>query len=65
VSETDDVQSIKRLEACSKIIEGLRTNYPDAKKFNVEISFEWQEDSSVINSCESELCPVVKIEVER
>ena len=53
--------SVKRLEAVGKIIEGLRASYPDAKKFSVNIDFEWKD----VDYQEAELCPVVKIEVER
>jgi hypothetical protein len=53
--------SVKRLEAVGKIVEGLRASYPDAKKLSIDIDFEWRD----VDYQDAELCPVVKIEVER
>ena len=55
--------SIDRLEAITKIVDSIRATYPDAKKLSLDVRFEWQEPSDV--NLDSELCPVVKIDVER
>ena len=54
--------SVKRLQAVAQIVEKLKTAYPDAKKFTVNIEFEWKEADQTYDV---ELCPVVRIEVER
>jgi hypothetical protein len=55
--------SVDRLKAIAELVDSLRVSYPDAKKFNVDVQFEWQEPSDV--NLDSELCPVVKIDIER
>jgi len=55
--------SVRRLEAVAGVVEKLKSAYPDAKKLNIDIRFEWKEPADMyINA---ELCPVVKIDVER
>lgn len=54
--------SVKRLEAVAAIVDSLKAAYPDAKKLNINIEFEWKEADQTYDV---ELCPVVKIEVER
>jgi hypothetical protein len=56
-------KSVQRMEAISDLISGLKDTYPDAKKVNIDVRFEWQEPVDV--NLDSELCPVVKIEIER
>jgi len=53
--------SVRRLEAVAKLVEGLRNAYPDAKKIVIDVDFDWKE----VDYMESELCPVVKINIER
>jgi hypothetical protein len=55
--------SIDRLKAIAELVDSLRLSYPDAKKFNVNVQFEWQ--TPVDADLDSELCPVVKIDIER
>jgi len=55
--------SVKRLEAAEKIIEGLKNAYPDAKKINIDIHFEWEESSTM--GQDDELCPKISIQIER
>jgi hypothetical protein len=54
--------SVKRLEAVAKIVEGLKTAYPDAKKLSVNIEFEWREADQTYDV---ELVPIVNITMER
>jgi len=51
------------MDAVSKLISGLKDTYPDAKKLSLDVRFEWQEPNDV--NLDSQLCPVVKIEIER
>jgi hypothetical protein len=55
--------SIDRLDAVGRIIDGLRATYPDAKKLSMDVRYEWQ--TPVDSDLDSELCPVVKIDIER
>jgi hypothetical protein len=54
--------SVKRLEAVAKIVEGLKAAYPDARKLDISIEFEWREADQTYDV---ELCPIVRIEMER
>lgn len=54
------MSSIKRMESVTELVDGIRVSYPNAKKLKLDIHFEWVETSN----CDSELCPIVKIEVE-
>jgi hypothetical protein len=54
--------SEKRLRAVATIVGSLKTAYPDAKKLSINIDFEWKEADQTYDV---ELCPVVKIEIER
>jgi len=56
-------RSVQRMDAVSKLISGLKDTYPDAKKLSLDVRFEWQEPNDV--NLDSQLCPVVKIEIER
>ncbi len=56
-------KSVQRLEAIGKIVGGLKDAYPDAKRLSINIEFEWQEPSDA--NLDSELCPIVKIDIER
>jgi hypothetical protein len=58
----DDNSSIDRMEAVKNIIEGIKASYPDAKKLKIDIDFDFAESG---DSQDNELCPVVKIEIER
>lgn len=60
---SESAESIDRLSAATRLIENLRNTYPDAKKFQVDISFEWQETDTFSDG--AELCPVVNINIER
>jgi len=60
---SENIESLDRLNACSRLVESLRTTYPDAKKFHVTITFEWQETDTFSDG--AELCPVVEINIER
>ena len=55
-------RSAKRLEAVASVVGNLKAAYPDAKKLVVDIDWEWKEADL---TCDAELCPIVKIEVER
>jgi hypothetical protein len=63
MSETEDMESIQRLESVNKIVEGIRHAYPDAKKLKLDIKFAWAESDEY--EIDAELCPVVSIEMER
>jgi hypothetical protein len=60
---SENVESLDRLNACTRLVESLRNTYPDAKKFQVNICFEWQETDTFSDG--AELCPVVDINIER
>jgi hypothetical protein len=60
---TDQNEGVERLRNISEIIKGLQTSYPDAKKLQIDIHFEWQTTNTYSDG--AELCPVVKINVER
>lgn len=60
---TDQYQGVQRLREVQEIVDGLRTTYPDAKKLSVDLHFEWVETD--VYSDGAELCPVVKINIER
>lgn len=60
IFEHHDVQRVK---AVAVIVESIKSAYPDAKKLHVEITFEFVETEYW--GSESNLCPVVKIDVER
>lgn len=55
--------SVERMEAVSEMVSRLKDAYPDATKLKIDISFEWQEPNDV--DLDSELCPVVSINIER
>jgi hypothetical protein len=65
MSETDEMESIQRLDAVYKIIKEIRNSYPDAKRVKLDITFEWQETEDAYGEDNVELCPVVSIEIER
>ena len=60
---TNQYEGVERTREVSEIIDGLKTTYPDAKKLNIDIRFEWQ--TTDMYSDGAELCPVVKINIER
>jgi hypothetical protein len=51
------------MEAVAELVRNLKDAYPDAKKVKIDIDFEWQEPVDV--NLDSELCPRVKVEIER
>jgi hypothetical protein len=55
--------SVERLEAVTQLVDSLKATYPDAKKLNIKIDFEWRESSTYDQ--EDELVPVVNINIER
>ena len=65
MSETEELESIQRLQAVNKIIEGIKNSYPDVKRVKLDIRFEWQETEDTYEEDHVELCPVVSIEIER
>jgi hypothetical protein len=60
---TDQYEGVQRLREVSDLVAGLQRTYPDAKKLNVDIHFEWVDTSTYDDG--AELCPVVKINIER
>jgi hypothetical protein len=60
---TDEDAGITRMRKVQEIVDGLRSAYPDAKKFSVDIQFEWVETD--VYSDGAELCPSVQINIER
>ena len=60
---TDEYAGTVRLEEVKGIVDSLQKNYPDAKKLSVDIHFEWVTTSVYDDG--AELCPVVKLYVER
>jgi len=60
---TDEYAGVHRLRKVQEIVDSLRISYPDAKKLSVEIEFQWQETQFYDDG--AELCPVVKINIER
>lgn len=55
--------SVERMEAVTALVEKIRQTYPDAKKLSLRVEFEWQ--TPVDADLDSELCPTVKIDIER
>lgn len=49
-----------RMQEVTDIVKSLKETYPDAKKLSIDIRFNWEETADYV-----ELCPVVKIYVER
>jgi hypothetical protein len=62
MAETENLESIQRLEAVKKVVEGIKNSFPNAKKINISIDFEFKESSDSDET--DELCPVIKIEIE-
>ena len=60
---TDEYAGTRRLDGVQEIVEGLQKTYPDAKKLSVDIHFEWVTTSVYDDG--AELCPVVKLYIER
>lgn len=60
---TDQYEGVERLREIAELIEGIKTTYPDAKKLSIDIRFEWQ--TTDVYSDGAELCPIVKVNVER
>lgn len=60
---TDEYGGVERLREVSRLVESVKTTYPDAKKFSIDVRFEWQ--TTDVYSDGAELCPVVKIHIER
>lgn len=54
--------SVDRLEAVANLVKGLKESYPDAKRLTIDIHFDWVESNEYVDP---ELCPFVKVEVER
>ena len=50
----------ERMQEITNILRDLKETYPDAKKLSIDIHFAWEETEDYV-----ELCPVVKIYVER
>jgi len=55
--------SVERMDAVTGLISNLRQTYPDAKKLKLDITYQWRECPDI--DSESELVPVVQIEIER
>lgn len=53
---------VDRMGAVEGIIKSLQATYPDAKRLQIKIKYEWQETSDDYGA---ELCPIVDILVER
>jgi len=60
---TDAYEGVPRLERVADIVTGLQKTYPDAKKLAIDIRFEWVTTDVYTDG--AELCPVVKINIER
>jgi len=60
---TDEEAGLERFTAVSNIVEKLRATYSDAKKLSIDIDFEWVETEYYSDG--AELCPRVKINIER
>jgi hypothetical protein len=56
-------ESTERLTAIQQIVEGIKKTYSDATKVQIEIEFEWIETAFYDDG--AELCPRVKINIER
>jgi hypothetical protein len=59
---TNDNEGVDRLNAVKSLVEGIRASYADAKKLHISVEFEWVETDFYTGA---ELCPVVKVDVER
>lgn len=59
----DEYCGVERLQEVAKLIEGVKATYPDAKKLSIDIRFEWQ--TTDVYDDGAELCPIVKVYVER
>lgn len=57
--------STDRLESIGKLIDGLKTTFADAKKFRIDIRFEWREHDDQDGDDCSALCPTCIIDIER
>jgi hypothetical protein len=55
--------SVDRMDSVTRLVDGLKTTYPDAKKLVINIQWEWKEPADV--DLDSELCPNVNINIER
>jgi hypothetical protein len=55
-------RSAQRMAAVAELVGKLKDAYPDAKKLRIDIDFEWKEAE---DTYDAELCPRVKIEIER
>ncbi len=60
---TNDYEGVERLDAVKSLIEGIRATYADAKKLHIIVQFEWVETDFYTDG--AELCPIVKVDVER
>jgi hypothetical protein len=60
---SEGAESLDRFEKVQELVDSIRKQYPDAKKLSVEIRFEWVETEFYSDG--AELCPVVKVYVER
>lgn len=61
--EEEMIESAERAQVFATMIEQLTKSYPDAKKFKVTASYEFQESNDY--NVDNELCPVVEIDIER
>ena len=60
---TDEYAGTRRLQGVEDIVASLQKTYPDAKKLSIDIHFDWV--TTDVYDDGAELCPVVKIYVER
>lgn len=60
---TNEYEGVERLREVARLVESVKATYPDAKKLSIDIRFEWQ--TTDIYEDGAELCPVVKVYVER
>lgn len=60
---TNEFEGVERLNAVAELVNGIKATYPDAKKLSIDIHFEWQ--TTDVYDDGAELCPVVKINIER
>lgn len=60
---SENIESLDRLNAVSRLVESVRSTFPDAKKFHISVRFEWEETETFSDG--AELCPIVDIEIER
>jgi hypothetical protein len=56
-------RDVQRAKAVAEIVASLKDTYPDAKKLQVDISFEFVETEFSADA--DNFCPVVKINIER